>query len=142
LDGFGGGLITEQIAMGWVGDAVNAASLLLGIEPALAWFVEIVKGPVAGVDAVLQGAADRGLIKRVLHDVCAPDTARLPSRLERSRRVVSFGMVPCASVGLQSGTDLGLHSASGCQQRPQAFVWQCLLAPSRISCPWCTKFKN
>jgi hypothetical protein len=72
---------------------VNAAGLLLCVEPALAWFVEIVKGPVAGIDAVLQGAADRGLIKRVLHDVSAPDTARLPYRLERSRPVASFDEV-------------------------------------------------
>jgi hypothetical protein len=63
LDGFGGGLITEQVAMGRVGNALDAAGLLLGVEPALAWFVEIVKGPVAGIDTVLQGAADRCLIK-------------------------------------------------------------------------------
>jgi hypothetical protein len=68
LDGFGGGLITEQVAMGRMGDAVNATGLLLCVEPALAWFVEIVKGPVAGIDAVLQGAADRSLIKCWVHD--------------------------------------------------------------------------
>jgi hypothetical protein len=45
---------------------------------------------VAGIDAVLQGAADRCLIKRVLHDVSAPDTARLPCMLERSRSLVSY----------------------------------------------------
>jgi hypothetical protein len=67
LDGFGGGLITEQVAMGWVGDAVNAASLLLCVEPALAWFVEVVKGPMACIDAVLEGAANRCLIKCWVH---------------------------------------------------------------------------
>jgi hypothetical protein len=81
LDGFGGGLITEQVAMGWVGDALNAAGLLLGVEPALAWFVEIVKGPVAGIDAVLQGAADRGLIKSLVHELAKHTSADLPLRV-------------------------------------------------------------
>jgi len=70
LDGFGGGVITEQVAMGWVGDAVNAAGLLLGVKPALAWFVEIVKGPVTGIDAVLEGAADGGQVKGLPHGSC------------------------------------------------------------------------
>jgi hypothetical protein len=68
LDGFGGGLITEQVAMGLLSDALNAAGLLLGVDPALAWFVEVVKGPVAGIDAVLQGAADRCLVKCWVHE--------------------------------------------------------------------------
>jgi hypothetical protein len=67
LDGFGGGLITEQVAMGWVGNALNASGLLLCVDPALARLVKIVKAPMAGIDAVLQGAADRGQIKGLVH---------------------------------------------------------------------------
>ena len=58
MDGFDGGLITEEVAMGWMAEAVDAASLLLGVQPTLAGVIEIIKGPVAFEDALLQGAAD------------------------------------------------------------------------------------
>jgi hypothetical protein len=81
LDGFGGGLITEQVAVGRMGNALDAAGLLLCVEPALAWFVKIVKGPVAGIDAVLEGAADRGLIKSLVHELAKQTSADLPLRV-------------------------------------------------------------
>jgi hypothetical protein len=58
LDGFGGGLITEEVAVGWVVKTVDAVGLHVLVHPALAWVVEIVKGPVAFEDSLLEGAAN------------------------------------------------------------------------------------
>ena len=53
--------------MGWVGKAVDAFGLVVAVCPALCGLVKIVKGPMTGIKATLQGEADGGLIKGFVH---------------------------------------------------------------------------
>lgn len=60
LDSFGGDVVTEEVAVGRMGEAVDALGLLLGIGPALTGLVKVVKGPMTGSEAALKGEANAG----------------------------------------------------------------------------------
>lgn len=58
LDGFCGIWFTDEVDEGRMGEAVDAFGLLVGIGPALAGLIEIVKGPMTGLDATQEDLAN------------------------------------------------------------------------------------
>lgn len=54
MDAFGGGCdwITDEVAVWWMGEAVDANGIMLCHEPTFGRLVEVCDGPVTSLDAV------------------------------------------------------------------------------------------